>query len=845
MSSCPICCETFTAAKRKEIQCPYCRVSACVECCQKFILDSANADASCMSCRALWNREFLDLTFTKAFIGREYRAHRERVLFEREYAMLPASQFMVEHWKRAQELRGEIPGMNARIAELKAELETLTNQKTRANNELRVIEMHEYRRGLVNGDSSLGERRQFVKACPAETCRGFLSTAWKCGTCNVRVCPDCHVIKEGDAHVCNPDDVATATLLRKDTKGCPSCATMITKIDGCFAGDTVIPMYDGTSKYAKDIRVGDVIIGDDGEPRNVLHTMSGFDTMYEVSQKNGASYTVNSKHKLVLKFSGECVPYWSEKRSSWMMWRIDPTSLTKKYEILPEKILIDPPIHEITVEDFLKMSPSVQKEAMGFKSGGIQWEKKEVLLDPYMLGLWLGDGIHTGDCISASDPEILDYIYKWCCENNAELVHEAPYKFRIRRAGGKISKDAIGRGSTCESCAACSLKKYDICDTPIEIFEFEEKKINPLKYLLGEYNLIKNKHVPTEYITNDTDARLKLLAGFIDSDGYVGNDGKRIVIIQKNKEISDNIIFLARSLGFSVHVTFKTKKNITFPGSEKKTNYEDQYCINISGKNASCIPTLISRKKCMDSNENKDSLRTGISITKKEKDEYFGWTIDGNKRFILTDCTVVRNCDQMWCTQCHTAFSWRTGAIETSVVHNPHFYEWQRRQNGGVAPRVPGDNGGGCGNAGLMPIYLMETHPVFKKEKHEIRQFMRRTHRLLTHTEAVTIQAYRNRRADNADLRLYYLVGAITEKDWKQKLHQREKKAIRNDATRQVIEAFVEVGKILFGDFLMERASGSDVVEQIEKLIDYTNENITALEKRFSVKIEKLTTRFV
>jgi hypothetical protein len=432
MSSCPICCETFTAAKRKEIQCPYCHVSACVECCQKFILDSANADASCMSCRALWNREFLDLTFTKAFIGREYRAHRERVLFEREYAMLPASQFMVEHWKRAQDLRGEIPGMTARIAALKIELETLTNQKTRANNELRVIEMHEYRRGLRNGDSS-SERRQFVKACPAEACRGFLSTAWKCGTCNVRVCPDCHVIKEDDEHVCKPDDVATATLLRKDTKGCPSCATMITKIDGC---------------------------------------------------------------------------------------------------------------------------------------------------------------------------------------------------------------------------------------------------------------------------------------------------------------------------------------------------------------------------------------------------------------------------DQMWCTQCHTAFSWRTGAIETSVVHNPHFYEWQRRQNGGVAPRVPGDNGG-CGNAGLMPIYLMETHPVFKKEHHDIKQFMRRTHRLLTHTEAVTIQAYRNRREDNADLRLYYLVGAITEKDWKQKLHQREKKAIRNDATRQVIEAFVEVGKILFGDFLMERASGSDVVGQIEKLIDYTNENITALEKRFSVKIEKLTTRFV
>jgi len=50
----------------------------------------------------------------------------------------------------------------------------------------------------------------------------------------------------------------------------------------------------------------------------------------------------------------------------------------------------------------------------------------------------------------------------------------------------------------------------------------------------------------------------------------------------------------------------------------------------------------------------------------------------------------IMGCDQMWCTECHTGFSWRTGNIETRI-HNPHFYEYQRERNNGQAPRNHGD----------------------------------------------------------------------------------------------------------------------------------------------------------
>ena len=55
----------------------------------------------------------------------------------------------------------------------------------------------------------------------------------------------------------------------------------------------------------------------------------------------------------------------------------------------------------------------------------------------------------------------------------------------------------------------------------------------------------------------------------------------------------------------------------------------------------------------------------------------------------------VDGCDQMWCTQCHTTFSWRTGAKEDGTTHNPHYYEWMRRSGLAIPRAVDGGPGGG------------------------------------------------------------------------------------------------------------------------------------------------------
>jgi hypothetical protein len=81
------------------------------------------------------------------------------------------------------------------------------------------------------------EKREFIMKCPAEDCRGFLSTAYKCGTCAKQTCSKCMVVLDGAAsageHVCKKEDVETAKEIKDTTRPCPKCGTRIFKTEGC------------------------------------------------------------------------------------------------------------------------------------------------------------------------------------------------------------------------------------------------------------------------------------------------------------------------------------------------------------------------------------------------------------------------------------------------------------------------------------------------------------------------------------------------------------------------------------------------------------------------------------
>jgi hypothetical protein len=181
-----------------------------------------------MDCKRVWSREYIDEMFTKVFINGSLREHREKILIEREKSLLPETQVRVVREKQRRAIQTEILQDQIRINELRREIKTIRNSIMEKNDNL-------YRLYNNNEQPPREERSKFIRKCPQVNCRGFLSNRWKCGTCDCKVCPDCNEIKidENVEHVCNPDNVKTVELLKKDTKACPKCATMIHKISGC------------------------------------------------------------------------------------------------------------------------------------------------------------------------------------------------------------------------------------------------------------------------------------------------------------------------------------------------------------------------------------------------------------------------------------------------------------------------------------------------------------------------------------------------------------------------------------------------------------------------------------
>ena len=218
--ACSVCTEPFNKVSHKKIICCFCQFESCHKCVQRYVLSEIQ-DPSCMKCRKIWTREFIDNNMSKLFINNELKIHRENILFEKEKNLLPDTQHNVR-------LLHKQEGMDRELKSIESQIEALQ----RRSDELERI------RNEINPYQVLP--RQLAKKmripCNSNGCRGFVEEKNQyemiCGICTITYCMSCREVLVAN-HVCSETTRKTVAMLDQDTKRCPSCYVQIFKINGC------------------------------------------------------------------------------------------------------------------------------------------------------------------------------------------------------------------------------------------------------------------------------------------------------------------------------------------------------------------------------------------------------------------------------------------------------------------------------------------------------------------------------------------------------------------------------------------------------------------------------------
>ena len=359
----------------------------------------------------------------------------------------------------------------------------------------------------------------------------------------------------------------------------------------CNGYNTPIIMFNGTIKMVQDIKVGDLLMGDNSTSRKVLSLCQGYSQMYNIIQNIGENYIVNKNHILSLIFPNQksikrhntyintiyIDPYtftFMHKKFSYSDYNFDKCKTFQSAKEYLDKVCINPKV-DISISEYLLLSADMKSELRGYKSCIDCWENKldEEDLDSYFIGSWLGNVLDNSLSITSDEIELVEYFTN-----------------------------------------------------------LNKKKIMKC---LQKHNLLNNKHIPYKYKTNDKKNRLKLLAGLLDAKSILTNGTYEIV--EKNCSVlSEDINFLCGSLGFRC-VNKKIYKK------DKKGNINIYTKISISGNNINEIPLKVIRKKCKKLILNNNQLYTQIKVQPIGIDKYYGFTLDENHRYLLRDFTVTHN----------------------------------------------------------------------------------------------------------------------------------------------------------------------------------------------------------
>ncbi len=289
--------------------------------------------------------------------------------------------------------------------------------------------------------------------------------------------------------------------------------------------DTPIPTTEGWKRIA-DLKKGDKVFDETGKQCNVLwrsEIMNNHDC-FELLFSDGATIVADADHK------------WYVESDSKKSYVLTTRELLKSYKVSNRNT------YAIPVAKPLEM------------------ETKELIISPYLLGYWLGDGNSFSAQLTLHDKdiEVIEYIK---AEGHNVIIRDIKDKLHVKN----VQVDPLAIGDICRRghdtrltgltkygrCAECHRQislhnkwkgKKDILVDPVI------NRPQTMRSKLEKLNLIGNKHIPNVYLLADINQRFELLRGIMDSDGSIGKNG-RCEITLKSKKLIDGVSELLYGLG--------------------------------------------------------------------------------------------------------------------------------------------------------------------------------------------------------------------------------------------------------------------------------------------------------
>ena len=336
---------------------------------------------------------------------------------------------------------------------------------------------------------------------------------------------------------------------------------------GCHAKGTKILMVDGTLKNIEDIEPGMQLAGPDGSARNVKGIARGRQMMYRVKGTQGYYFDVNEDHVLSLVYCKKDTKYKGIKKGD---------------------------VVNVTVKEYLTWNKTRKHSFKQYLGCGVEGKELEVPIEPWLLGMWLGDGTEKTGIISCAEPLLINEL-RGICES---------YGWRMN------DSDRIRPG-----------RHWRI--------------VGGFQQILRREGLLGNKHIPDYFFGADRRTRMQLLAGLVDSDGYLSQNGL-YEITQSRRHLAEQILRLLRGLG--IRANLKTKYS--------KQWKRDYYRVCFYGNELRELP-VVSRRKSMfsiDYKPNCSSRNIGlVSVEPLGVDNYYGVHLDGDHLYQLGNGIVTHN----------------------------------------------------------------------------------------------------------------------------------------------------------------------------------------------------------